>query len=221
MTTTPDPKTVREIAQEVANLALHDAVHVDQWISAVVNGRFGNECSSFRAPLHAAVARRMAVVKPSWPDEQPQDERDARIAELEREVRQLRAGAPRAWKQDWRNPISRFETFVNATRNYDSDHLGGIMRGGNAEATITLGDLRAVLARLAELEAHPWIVVEAEQPQDDGDVRAVAALLKLGDTSFRGNWLTDYDDARSELESRFAARIAALDARDAKAGEQR
>jgi hypothetical protein len=45
-------------------------------------------------------------------------------------------------------------------------------------------------------------------------VRAVAALLKLGDTSFRGNWLTDYDDARSELESLFADRIAALEARD-------
>lgn len=54
----------------------------------------------------------------------------------------------------------------------------------------------------------------AEQPQDDGDVRAVAALLKLGDVSFRGNWLTDYDDARSELESRFADRITALKMRD-------
>lgn len=73
MLTNPDPATVREIAQEVANIALHDAVHVDQWISAVVNSRFGNECSSFRAPLHTAVARRMAVVKPSWPDELPQD----------------------------------------------------------------------------------------------------------------------------------------------------
>lgn len=62
-----------------------------------------------------------------------------------------------------------------------------------------------------------------EQPQDerDGDVRAVAALLKLGDVSFRGNWLTDYSDAWSELESRFANRIAALDARDANGGTGR
>lgn len=77
--TEPDPQTVNELAQEVANIALHDAVHVDQWIGAVVNSRFGNECSQVRAPLHAAVARRMAVVKLSWPDEQPQDERDADV----------------------------------------------------------------------------------------------------------------------------------------------
>ncbi|NUP48989.1 MAG: hypothetical protein HOW97_17040 [Catenulispora sp.] len=50
----------------------------------------------------------------------------------------------------------------------------------------------------------------------EADVRAVAALLKLGDVSFLGTWLTDYDDARSELESRFADRIAALNARDTK-----
>jgi hypothetical protein len=93
------------------------------------------------------------------------------------EVRTLRTGAPRAWKQDWRDPVSRFENFVNATRNYDSDRLGGIFRGAHAEATITLGDLRSVLNRLAELEAHPWIVVPPagdEQPtaEQDGDVRA-------------------------------------------------
>lgn len=63
--------------------------------------------------------------------------------------------------------------------------------------------------------------LEGAQVERDGDVRAVAALLRLGDTSFRGNWLTDYDDARSELEARFADRIAELNARDTKAGEQR
>lgn len=72
MTTTPDSTTVNELAAEVANLALRDAVHVDQWIGAVVNDRFGNECSQVRAPLHAAVARRMAGVEPAWPDEQAQ-----------------------------------------------------------------------------------------------------------------------------------------------------
>jgi chorismate mutase len=66
----PDPQAVREIAAKVANIALHDAVHVDQWISAVIGSDFGNECSQVRAPLHAAVARRMATVRPSWPDEQ-------------------------------------------------------------------------------------------------------------------------------------------------------
>lgn len=78
MTTTPDPQVVHDLAQEVADIALHDAVHVDQWITAVVNNRFGNECSQFRAPLHAAVARRMAAVKPTWPADQPQDDADVR-----------------------------------------------------------------------------------------------------------------------------------------------
>lgn len=72
-------------------------------------------------------------------------------------------------------------------------------------------------------ELHPEAGLDElkrQQDERDGDVRAVAALLKLGDTSFRGNWLTDYDDARSELARRFADRIAALDARGTKAGDQ-
>ena len=133
----------------------------------------------------------------------------ARVRELEREVRQLRAGAPRAWTQDLRSPVGRFENFINATRSYDSDHLGGIMRGGNAEATITLGDLRAVLARLAELEAHPWQVLHADQDERDGDVRAVARLLASADGS-----ITEMFAAHEALEARFADRIAAIE-RDA------
>ncbi|NUQ98289.1 MAG: hypothetical protein HOY79_17655 [Streptomyces sp.] len=73
----------------------------------------------------------------------------------------------------------------------------------------------ALAAQIAG-ESEIVMSMRAVQPQDDGDVRAVAALLKLGDVSFLGTWLTDYDDARSELESRFADRIAALEARDMK-----
>lgn len=52
----------------------------------------------------------------------------------------------------------------------------------------------------------------------DGDVRAVAALLKLAALGGpRGGWLTRWEDATAELQSRFADRITALEARDAKA----
>jgi hypothetical protein len=46
-----------------------------------------------------------------------------------------------------------------------------------------------------------------EQPQDDGDVRAVAALAAADDDE-------QLDRAISELIARFAVRIAALEARD-------
>lgn len=158
------------------------------------------------------------------------------------EVRALRTGAPRAWKQDWRDPISRFENFVNVTRNYDSDHLGGIMRGDNAEATITLGDLRAVLARLAELEAQPdeqlqderdicscgepklvcelrtqvdqlTAQIKSAQAERDGDVRAVARCQ-------RAKAGPDAVPAMLALDARFADRIAALNPSDAAPREQ-
>lgn len=73
----------------------------------------------------------------------------------------------------------------------------------------------AYVLKLREQQVRAKVATER-----DGDVRAVAALLKLGDVSFRGTWLTDYDDARSELETRFASQIAALEARDAKGGER-
>lgn len=174
MTTTPDPKTVHGGAKYPDTArgrvrAFLDTFERDSANDLTFSGVIAANLTPDDPVLTVEDLRGLLTEnvqlerKLSWPDEQPRDERDARIAELEREVRQLRAGAPRAWKQDWHDPIARFETFVNVTRSYDSDRLGGIMRGGNAEATITLGDLRAVLARLAELEAA--------QDERDGDVR--------------------------------------------------
>jgi len=70
VTDASDARIVREIAQKVADIALHDAVHVDQWISAVINSELGDECKLTRVRYHTAVAHRLAVVKPSWPAEQ-------------------------------------------------------------------------------------------------------------------------------------------------------
>ncbi|NUQ98290.1 MAG: hypothetical protein HOY79_17660 [Streptomyces sp.] len=137
MSDKPDAQTVREIAEEVANIALHDSVHVDQWISAVVNSRFGNECSQFRAPLHTAVARRMATVKPSWPDEQP------------------------AAEQDGDEAAGRVTAFLDRLAKTSGDFA--VIRNNDADGWYALGrgDLRAVLAgrkqlaaRVAELEAE-------------------------------------------------------------------
>jgi hypothetical protein len=71
MTTEPDEHIVHDLAQKVADIALHDAVHVDQWISAVVNAELSNECKLTRVKYHTAVERRMSVVKPAWLDERP------------------------------------------------------------------------------------------------------------------------------------------------------
>lgn len=236
MLTNPDPATVREIAQEVANIALHDAVHVDQWISAVVNSRFGNECSSFRAPLHTAVARRMAVVKPSWPDEPPQD-----------------GAAPDLW---W--PFTGGADTCYLSHDDDGGYRECCMRAGLAYAlkvrdgdevhTPAVGDgederdgyavrlldmleadpdrfqeseeedLRAALSalfrRTAEAANLASALVEA-QAERNGDVRAVAALL----AAVRVQGVPAATKRRAErLESRFHGRIAALEARDAKAG---
>ena len=68
-----------------------------------------------------------------------------------------------------------------------------------------------------ELRTVSW---PAEQLQDDGDVRAVAALLELDSVLYLGQRPTDWGDARSELAVRFADRIAALEARDAKGGQR-
>lgn len=67
-------------------------------------------------------------------------------------------------------------------------------------------DLRAVLAERDALAAR---VAELEAERE-ADTRAVAALLKLGDVSFRGTLLTDWEDAKGALAARFADRIAAL-----------
>lgn len=182
----PDPQTVREIAQEVANIALHDAVHVDQWITAVIDGKFGNECKLLRSALHTAVARRMAVVKPSWPAEQPQD------AQPERDN-----PAPGLW---WSFTGGADTCYLNHDDN--GSYRECCMRAGLAYvlklyeqqirasvATEQDGDVRAVAATLA------WIRAE------------IAPERKLLGAIQPGAWI--------ELEDRFMDRIAELDAREA------
>lgn len=65
-------------------------------------------------------------------------------------------------------------------------------------------------------------VRRAEQDERDGDVRAVADALDLIDGLWSGDARPgDVSLTRIALYDRFADRIAALDARDAKGGEQR
>lgn len=83
-------------------------------------------------------------------------------------------------------------------------------------------EIRAHVAAAIE-EALARLPVPDEQPQDaqperdgDGDVRAVAALLIEDEADLEAHW-----DAVRAIRDRFAERIAALDAREAKAGDER
>jgi maltooligosyltrehalose synthase len=78
-------------------------------------------------------------------------------------------------------------------------HLLASLNVWRVQACRNSAERDALAARVAELEA--------EQPQDDGDVRAVAALAAADDDE-------QLDRSVSELIARFADRIAALEARD-------
>jgi hypothetical protein len=101
----PNEQLVHDVAQKVAVRALHDSVNVDQWITAVVNSAFGDSNGSLeeRRAYHTAVARRMAVVKPSWPAGQPQDmcscNEPRAVCELRTELDAANAECARATKR--------------------------------------------------------------------------------------------------------------------------
>ena len=152
--------------------------------------------------------------------EQPQDERDARIAELERELQNLRGTELNP------SPLMLDAQAYNELRDEIAATMGDEWDLDEAEISILIKYVRWLAAGQPRdedgypirREMYPAADAKAAQDERDGDVRAVAALLKLGDVSFHGTWLTDFDDARSELEARFAPQIAAL---DAKAGDER
>jgi len=131
----PEQEIVREIAQQVADIALHDAVHVDQWISAVISDRLGNECSQFKVKYHIAVARRMAVVKPSWPDEQQPTEATG--------GEQAQDGAA------GREAVEMIRAYVNGAR-FDEELIE--LEAQTLRAALAEHD--ALAARVAELEGE-------------------------------------------------------------------
>lgn len=74
-------------------------------------------------------------------------------------------------------------------------------------------------ARVAELEAHPWQLVQAVQDEQDADARVVAKAIDLiGALSGSSDPREDACDVLVELDARFADRIAAREAREAAAG---
>ena len=210
MTTTPDPKIVCEIATEHI---LDDARRAHD-IGADVLGHFGpdaltkHEYGAWCNAIREAITT--ATVAVSWPNERPQNERDARplVERLPAEDAE-RVTALVDERDSWRKEVLELREQVKAQADLATE-----LESANANAaeiadqrTKQREEIMRLRARVRELEGA--------QDERDGDVRAMAALLRLGDVSFRGTWLTDFDDARSELETRFALQIAALEARDA------
>lgn len=90
MNTTPDPKTVREIAREAIRSASQRLELIDAVIArhraigdrpASESGELGAWHATYSALCQAVRADMQAA---SWPDEQPQDERDVEISRLRR-----------------------------------------------------------------------------------------------------------------------------------------
>lgn len=173
MTTTPDPKTVREIARDCVADYIDDA----RDIAAHVMGHFGMGVPGDVYAWTDAVRTDLSAAVVSWPNEQPQDERDATV------------------------PDALWWPFTGGMDTCFSEHDGEYRECC----------WRAGLAYVLKL--HEQQVRATAQDERDGDVRAVAAVRDA-----RNGQL---DDRLRALFRRFADRIAALDARDAKAGEQR
>lgn len=85
------------------------------------------------------------------------------------------------------------------------DVIASLAVGDGRTVELTQVQLRAVLAERDALAAR---VAELEGERE-ADARAVAELVKLGDVSFQGAWLTDWEDAKGALAARFADRITA------------
>jgi hypothetical protein len=151
----PEQEIVREIAQQVANIALHDAVHVDQWIGAVISDKLGNECSQVKVKYHTAVARWMAVVKPSWPDEQQPAETTGG-----EQVQDGVVGRP----------------LIERLSPEDAERVGALIDERDCWRKEVL-DLRAVLAERNALAAR---VAELEG-EGEADARAVAEVAAAED----------------------------------------
>lgn len=87
MTTTPDPKTVRELARK---FLLDDGLTADE-LGYVVYSHTGygvghEEFQAWRDAIDADVQEATVTKVASWPDEQSQNERDAQLADLATEL---------------------------------------------------------------------------------------------------------------------------------------
>ena len=74
----------------------------------------------------------------------------------------------------------------------------------------TLAERNALAARVAELEAHLAQLLRVDREADEADTRAVAALLHA---QADGAGMAECKHVFAELRTRFADRIAALDAK--------
>lgn len=98
------------------------------------------------------------------------------------------------------------------------------MRANDVAAVLTEPQLGAVVAeyermqtRVAELEAHPWQLVQAAQDEQDADVLAVVeACAGVVDGTEPQPYRHEY--AVRRLRIRFADRIAAWESREAASG---
>jgi len=90
-----------------------------------------------------------------------------------------------------------------------SDGNPDLTRYEKTQLRAVLAERNALAARVAELEAHPVLLVRADREADEADVQAVAALLAA---QADGASMAECKHAFTELRARFADRIEALDA---------
>lgn len=220
MSATPDPKTVREIAQQaMAEMAFrYDAV------GSVLDAR-GLAYDDYAATVIAHIDS--ATIQVSWPHEQPQDAdvqaARAWLADLSENIRSYHQSIPGqpgctcgrslACGNDVPNyaAIWILQAALDAWRPTEEDEQPQDERDGGP-GPYQLRDLTDDEAR--ELRAR-FEASEAAQSERDGDVRAVARWLAADSEDVP---LTEWGAARAEVRERFGPQIAALEARDAKGG---
>jgi hypothetical protein len=194
-----DPQLVREIAQDALTIAIRrgraEAVEAALLARSFVVGNTLSETFDEYAEAVGAEYLRLASEQPTA--EQGGDEA---------------ADAVREFLDAW-----------------EADRGPGSIRGGNADMPYLFStDLRAVLAeriqlaaRVAELEAHPALLLAADAEEREADVRVVMRFKAVDTLDFSEDAFAEWSAACEALYDRFADRIAALEAHDTKAREQR
>lgn len=187
-TATTDQQTVNVLAQQVADRALHDNTHLDQWITDVLVELVGEGYLEERVAYHTAVTHRLAAVKAVWPDEQARDERDAQLAEVTAELESANANAAEIADQraEYREEIMRLRAQVRELKAAQD------ARDGNVRAVAeVLVRLKAWLTG-RRANVHPKISTTSviAEPRDrstaawaiaESDVRAAVAALEARD----------------------------------------
>lgn len=184
--TTPDPQTVREIAEAAIRKAYEGS------LVARVVGELGAR-GTWNAEMQAAVLAAADAVVLSWPAEQ-QDGAAGRVATF----------------------LDAWDGRPGGARPDCIQYVFNGPATAEPQAWLAKTDLRTVLAerdvlaaRVAELEAHPARLLRADREADEADVRAASALL---DAQANGASMAECKHAFAEVRARFADRIAALNA---------